>query len=338
MSQMVNVGDNQTLVFSTFSSFPASVPVGTLAEAQDTKIVYLFDKIWNLLNNGATPGSVTSVGFTNQNNVTGVVSNPTTTPTLALAPTGSTPVASGFASLDAFKNLYANNLIPGNVSFSTSQTLTSGSAGTIYMTGSTASLSITMPVVSAYPIIGAMTMFMNMSTQTWNINSSGGNLIVALPSMAMVYVQCQLITGTTAASWNAMPITYGNTTGTGNMVLADGGVIGANAIASVQGYRPINSQSGNTYTLALSDAGRMVTLNNTASVALTVPTNASVAFVVGTEIDLVQLNIGKVTVAAAGGVTINSLNGVLGFAGQYAGATLKQTAANTWLLVGAIVA
>lgn len=101
-----------------------------------------------------------------------------------------------------------------------------------------------------------------------------------------------------------------------------------------QSYRPINAQTGTTYTLVLLDSGKMVTLNNASAITLTVPTNASVAFPVGAEIDLAQLGAGQVTVAAAGGVTINSFNAKLNIAGQYAGATLKQTAADTWLLIG----
>lgn len=104
------------------------------------------------------------------------------------------------------------------------------------------------------------------------------------------------------------------------------------------GYRPINAQTGTTYTLVLADAGKMVTCSNASAVTLTVPLNSSVAFPVGVEIDLVQTGVGKLTVAAAGGVTINSINSVYGMAGQYAGATLKKIATDTWLLVGALVA
>lgn len=103
---------------------------------------------------------------------------------------------------------------------------------------------------------------------------------------------------------------------------------------SAQAYRPINAQTGTSYTLVLSDNGKMVTLSNASAITLTVPANASVAFAVNAEIDLAQLGAGQVTVAAAGGVTLNSYQSKVALVGQYAGATLKQTATDVWILIG----
>lgn len=94
-----------------------------------------------------------------------------------------------------------------------------------------------------------------------------------------------------------------------------------------------NAQTGTTYTLALSDAGRLITLNNASAITLTVPPNASVAYATGTHIDLAQLGGGQVTIAPGSGVTLNSRNG-LKLAGQYAVATLIKTDTNTWLVAG----
>lgn len=95
-----------------------------------------------------------------------------------------------------------------------------------------------------------------------------------------------------------------------------------------------NAQTGTTYTLVLTDAGKLVSLTNASAITLTVPPNSSVAFPVGTRIDLAQLGAGQVTVAAGAGVTINSYASALSLVGQYAGATLVKTATDTWLLVG----
>ena len=97
--------------------------------------------------------------------------------------------------------------------------------------------------------------------------------------------------------------------------------------------RTINAQTGTTYTLVLGDAGDLVTLSNAATVTLTVPTNASVAFPVGTVVDLARLGAGGVTVAAAGGVTVNATPS-LTLRAQYSAATLIKLATDTWLLVG----
>lgn len=97
---------------------------------------------------------------------------------------------------------------------------------------------------------------------------------------------------------------------------------------------PENAQVGTTYTLVLGDAGRMVTLNNAAAIALTIPTAASVAFPVGTRIDILQFGAGQVTVG--GSVTIRSSGGKLKLSGQYSGATLWKRATNEWALIGDI--
>lgn len=91
---------------------------------------------------------------------------------------------------------------------------------------------------------------------------------------------------------------------------------------------PENAQTGTSYTLALLDAGRMVTLNNASAINLTIPTESVVAFPVDTRIDILQYGAGQVTVGGAG-VTIRSSGGRLKLSGQYAAATLwKRTPMN----------
>ena len=100
---------------------------------------------------------------------------------------------------------------------------------------------------------------------------------------------------------------------------------------------PENAQTGTSYTLVLADAGKLVTLNNAAAITLTIPTNASVAFPIGTRVDLLQYGAGQVTVGGAG-ITIRSSGAKLKLTGQYSGATLWKKAANEWVLVGDITA
>jgi hypothetical protein len=87
--------------------------------------------------------------------------------------------------------------------------------------------------------------------------------------------------------------------------------------------------------LVLADASKMITLTNAAAITLSVPTNASVAFPVGTTIDLAQMGAGKVTVAAVtpGTTTVNATPS-LGFRAQYSAATLIKLATDNWLVVG----
>ena len=95
----------------------------------------------------------------------------------------------------------------------------------------------------------------------------------------------------------------------------------------------LNAQTGTSYTTVLADASKLVTLNNGSAITLTIPANSSVAYPVGTKIDLAQLGAGQVTVAGAGGVTVNATPG-LKFIAQFSAATCIKTASDTWLLVG----
>lgn len=91
-----------------------------------------------------------------------------------------------------------------------------------------------------------------------------------------------------------------------------------------------------SFTLALTDAGRFIGVNSSSDVTATIPANASVAFPVGTEVEIAQLGAGAVTVAGASGVTIDSLDSMLSTAGQYATVCLKKIGTNEWLLAGAL--
>lgn len=117
-----------------------------------------------------------------------------------------------------------------------------------------------------------------------------------------------------------------------------GAVAAGNAPTSTNPFQTsaaiVNAQTGTTYTLALADAGSVVTLSNAGGITLTVPTNASVAFPVGTVVMLVQIGAGQVTVAAAGGATVNSRGAALKLDAQFSAASLVQYAANTWVLAG----
>lgn len=107
--------------------------------------------------------------------------------------------------------------------------------------------------------------------------------------------------------------------------------------------RTINAQTGTTYTFALADGSAaggnpLVTASNASAQTYTVPTNASVAFPVGTQIDLMQQGAGKVTLAGAGGVTINSKGANLSISAQYVGVSLIKTATDVWTLFGDLIA
>ena len=108
---------------------------------------------------------------------------------------------------------------------------------------------------------------------------------------------------------------------------------GIEVTGSVVSQVGINAQTGTTYTTVLADQSKLVTLTNGSAITLTIPANSSVAYPVGTKIDFAQLGAGQVTVAGAGGVTVNATP-TLKLRDQYSGASCIKTATDTWLLVG----
>ena len=96
----------------------------------------------------------------------------------------------------------------------------------------------------------------------------------------------------------------------------------------------INAQTGTTYDVVLSDDGKLLTCDNAASIALTIVPNSSVAFGIGTQINIMQLGAGTVTITAGAGVTLRSAGSKLKTDAQYAVATCLKIASDTWVVVG----
>jgi hypothetical protein len=91
-----------------------------------------------------------------------------------------------------------------------------------------------------------------------------------------------------------------------------------------------NAQTGVSYSLALADFTKLVTFNNASAVAVTLPLEATVAWEAGTQLRLLNIGAGTVTVAGAVGVTINGTPLTLG---QFKGANLIKTGTNTWVFI-----
>ena len=110
-------------------------------------------------------------------------------------------------------------------------TLTNQSAYFQYFTG-TSTQTITLPVVSTLAE-GWTFHITNNSTGNLTVNSSGGNLVITVLPGTTAMCTCILVTGTTAASWEAGYTDFSTATGTGAVVLAtsptitDPSIIGA---------------------------------------------------------------------------------------------------------------
>lgn len=85
------------------------------------------------------------------------------------------------------------------------------------------------------------------------------------------------------------------------------------------------------YTLANGDQNDLIQLNGTFTV--TVPTDATYDFAIGTQINILNVGSGVITTAGASGVTLNGTPGLV-LRAQWSSATFIKRAADTWVIVG----
>lgn len=89
-----------------------------------------------------------------------------------------------------------------------------------------------------------------------------------------------------------------------------------------------------TYTLVLADAGKAVEVDSAGVANMIVPPNSSVAFPIGTVIEVAWLGAGAVTLSAGVGVTLQSADGALSLRARYSVASLRKRASDIWLVAG----
>jgi hypothetical protein len=103
-----------------------------------------------------------------------------------------------------------------------------------------------------------------------------------------------------------------------------------------------NAQTGTTYTFVLADAdNKLVTASNASAQTYSIPTNATTAFPVGTQINLIQIGAGQVTIqAATSGTTTVVSTGATAAApkcrAQYSAVTCIKRDTDSWYVVGDI--
>ena len=103
----------------------------------------------------------------------------------------------------------------------------------------------------------------------------------------------------------------------------------------------LNAQTGTTYTATSTDQYQvLVTMSNASANAFKIPTNASVAFPVGTVITVLNIGAGLCTISAvtSGTTTVLSAGATAAAptVAQYKSAACIKTGTDTWYVVGAI--
>ena len=211
----------------------------------------------------------------------------------------------------------SGNLLVGTTTDNGSRLQVTGAAtfsSTIAAAGYGSANSImTQPVASFY------------GTNGWNLGSDGTNALIGvinsgtdmifLKRVAGVYSEALRIASTGAATFSS-----------------DVTISGV-----LQETITTNRQTA-SYTLALTDRGKLVEMNVATANTLTIPLNSSIAFPIGTKIDITQYGAGQVTITATGGVTLRSFTSYIKLAGQYAACTLVKIGTNEWYAYGNLVA
>jgi hypothetical protein len=103
-------------------------------------------------------------------------------------------------------------------------------------------------------------------------------------------------------------------------------------VAQATAVTRINTQTAN-YVTVLGDAGKTVEMNVGSANTLTIPPNSSVAYPVGTYINVTQYGAGQTTLTPGSGVTIRARVG-LKLTGQYSLATLYKRGTDEWVAGG----
>lgn len=106
------------------------------------------------------------------------------------------------------------------------------------------------------------------------------------------------------------------------------------ALTNIPSSAVVTTQAGTAYTLALSDQLTVIEFLANTAVTVTVPLNASVAFPIGTVIDLLQYGAGTLTInPATSGVLLRSANGLRSRA-EFSIIAIRKRATDEWVIAG----
>jgi hypothetical protein len=227
----------------------------------------------------------------------------------------------------------------------------SSSGSTKLQASATASGTITLPAVTGTVITSGdtgtvtSTMILDGTIVNADVNASAaialsklasgtsGQFVVANSSGVPTYV-----TPSGDVTWtDAGVVSIGSGKVTSAMIL-DGTIVNADISASAaidRGKIADVSTSAQTasYTLVLADKNKVVEMSVATANTLTVPPNSSVAFPVGTQINVLQTGAGQCTITPGAAVTVNGTPG-LKVRTQWSYVTLIKRATDTWVVVG----
>lgn len=249
-----------------------------------------------------------------------------------------------------------DNIIINEASIRLDPTIVATSGGTTALTTDTnyyirttgtSAHTLTLPGTAA---AGTTYIIKNDSTLSVTLNASGGGLAATIGAGQAVQLFCLTNGATTASGWGvhflggSSPISGGNsvyyqtTQPTGGTYAAGDIWIDSDDNTTPNSNNLLIAQKVASYTLAtdLSDApDEVIEMNVATANTVSIPTDATANYPIGTQIHVFQFGAGQTTIQAVtpGTTTVVGTPG-LKLRAQYSFATLIKRAANYWIVVG----
>jgi hypothetical protein len=183
----------------------------------------------------------------------------------------------------------------------------------------------------------------NASLTNSNVTVNGTSIALGASGTVTVPISTGVSgLGTNVATWLATPSSANlaaaltDETGTGANVFGTSPTLNDPKINLT-----IDAETGASYTAVLENNGQLVTMSNGSGNTFSIPTDASVAFPVGTQINVLQIGAGQTTIQAvtAGTTTVVSTGATAAqprLRVRYSSATCIKLAANSWVVMGDI--
>lgn len=176
------------------------------------------------------------------------------------------------------------------------------------------------------------------TTSIGDVSATELGYLDGVTSAVQTQLDAKLASSTAATTYAPLA----NATFTGTTTVSVSGIAFTDATQTKAGVPSITTISQKTaaYTLSsLAERDTLIEINSSTGVTLSIPTDASVDYPVGTTLDILQTGTGQVTIAAAtpGTTTVNATPG-LKLRTQWSSATLMKRAANTWVVYGDLMA
>lgn len=168
----------------------------------------------------------------------------------------------------------------------------------------------------------------NLNASKINAGTLGSDIIPTLsPSKITQDANNRFVTDAEKSTWNGKQ----DALTAGDGISISGNVISADSGLTVEEFNTVNK------TLTLSDSNKLIVCGatDTTDQTLTIPTNASVPFPIGTMITFLLFS-KSVTFVASSGVTLTSMDSLVTLATKYSMASLIKIDTDFWQLVGAL--